>query len=172
MNRRYSAYMAILISVALCVAAGAGEGKTVILGKTSFWRQHFTFKTPVVKKEDGTLAPAPMTHRGKCECGKKGLRVETALPSDGWMKTDFDDTQWVRLPTGVSARWQTGRPCGGGISGRVSSYLQMLCHRSGSDQSMYSRWLPFSVTSMDTCLPRTMAILPFICPAGKSKHTG
>ncbi len=110
------------------VASGADVDDVIFDGRT-LWRQHFTWKTPELRTEEGKLEPALLSI-GNCACGKEGVRIETPPPPTGWAGADFDDSAWVRLPAWATRSWPAGWICGGGPNGRAPGYLGTLCLRA------------------------------------------
>ena len=60
-------------------------GSTPILDSAGFWRAHFTFRTPVMRKGEGLVKLPTVTG-------------DTALPPSDWARPDFDDREWPRMP--------------------------------------------------------------------------
>ncbi|MFH1022286.1 MAG: glycoside hydrolase domain-containing protein [Planctomycetota bacterium] len=87
-------------------APGPGAG-TTILGAGSYWRTHATYRGKVVPvellKEADPAAVAPKALDGA---------FETPLPPDGWMRPEFDDSDWSRA----------SNPFRGGVSGHAEGY--------------------------------------------------
>ncbi len=83
-------------------AAPAGEAAAglEVLSTSSRWRCHFTWKTEMVSKASGELAPAQV----KVYVANKGKQMRPArtyrtdLPAEGWRTADFDDGGWGRSP--------------------------------------------------------------------------
>ncbi len=70
-------------------------GDKTILNHMTFWRQHYTLDGPVMRKGED-LEKIKLISAGKEVA--KWLGFETALPPQGWQRTEFDDSGWLRKP--------------------------------------------------------------------------
>lgn len=88
-----------------------------ILDTGSYWRCHFTWKTPVVRLETGLEEVQFRPDLIKCN---------TPLPPPDWKEADFDDRSWARLPGPFFAENSSG----GFMRGEgTSPALSLLCLR-------------------------------------------
>ena len=80
---------AAFISASILSAQESGEG-TIILDTASFWRLHYTIKSPIEKNEE------------KAEkinfLRAKWIVNDSPSPAKDWAKPDFDDSGWARFP--------------------------------------------------------------------------
>ncbi len=79
---------------------------TIILDTASFWRVHYTIKSPIEKKEEKA---EKITFRGA-----KWIMNDSPSPAKDWAEPDFDDSAWARFP---------------GISPDKVSFLALVCMR-------------------------------------------
>ncbi len=79
------------ILAALLLSECLIAGEPVVLDEGSPFRAHYTWRTPVVRK-DGALKE--VTRR----FGWKDLICITPFPPAGWQSPDFDDANWARWP--------------------------------------------------------------------------
>ncbi len=95
---KYATTLGILAATALFAgpthAAGA-DGVISVLDTHYRWATHITMLTPVMRNEDGTLAPLPPDAFGRYE---KVVDLRSDPPPAEWTQPDFDDGAWPRAP--------------------------------------------------------------------------
>ncbi len=89
-----TAFGILLLLTSPLATALAGETPSVgvtVLNSGSFWRAYLTWKTEMLRGEDGTLGPVAIAK------GKPARVTGTEPPPDNWTAPDFDDSQWTRM---------------------------------------------------------------------------
>lgn len=108
MQRRGTMALAAGFLISVIAWAGAQEGREPILDTSGFWRCHFTLAMPVFRTERGLekLSDAFKADWAAIRADReaKWLEYPTAFPPAGWMRTDFDDGTWCRMPGTPAAK--------------------------------------------------------------------
>ncbi len=82
-SRMILAALAASIAMPAAHAGEAPKGEGTVLSLAGRWRAFYVLQDPVIR------------NGGKVE--KKGVKVDSPLPSDEWRAVDFDDGAWHRL---------------------------------------------------------------------------